>query len=778
MNINSIGAGPIAFYTNDSERARIDSSGRLLVGTSTAPTFNASTAPLNIAFGDTHAASFMRYSANEFGPFLGIGKSRSGTIGSQTAVQQNDGLGTIAFLGSNGTDLSNNSASISCFVDGEPFTAGDTTDLPGRLVFSTTADGASSPTERVRITSAGLVGIGTTSPSELLHVAGNARVGANDTSVAELQVGAGATGNRTAVIDLVGDTTYNDFGLRIERSGTGANTTSTIQHRGTGEFRLITNEASPLVFWTQSTERARIDSSGRLLVGTSSTRSVGGNFGGTTNQILFETVDIASFTAVGNKADDSGPLLVLGKSRSGTIGGTTAVIANDTLGAVLFAGANGTDLSNIAARIDCIVDGTPFSAGDTTDLPGRLAFSTTADGAASPTERMRITSAGNVGIGTGSPGTALDVNGSVRVRNGNGFQWIGESGATDTKLWDIYSDNTSANTLFFRCLNDAFSASNAWMSVSRTGASPTSIRWFIGSSEAARIDGSGRLLVGTSSARSTYYNNAATAELQLEGDGEFSVTRNANDVFGGSVILAKTRSSGNTIVSNGDIIGNVSFQGNDGSDFNEAANIKAEVDGTPGTNDMPGRLTFSTTADGASSPTERMRISQNGIIRTFSSDGSFYPSTSQGAGTAYAFIYGRHTATDVDSGTNSFVVWSNGNVVNTNNSYGAISDIKLKENIVDANSQWDDLKALQVRNYNFKEGQTHTQIGLVAQEVELISPGLVSESPDRDEDGNHLGTVTKSVNYSVLYMKAVKALQEAMERIEVLEQRLTDAGIA
>ena len=123
-------------------------------------------------------------------------------------------------------------------------------------------------------------------------------------------------------------------------------------------------------------------------------------------------------------------------------------------------------------------------------------------------------------------------------------------------------------------------------------------------------------------------------------------------------------------------------------------------------------------------------------------------------------------------------VYSNGNLVNTNNSYGAISDIKLKENIVDANSQWADLKALKVRNYNFKEGQTHTQIGLVAQEVELVSPGLVSESPDRDEDGNDLGTVTKSINYSVLYIKAVKALQEAMERIEILEQRLTDAGIA
>jgi hypothetical protein len=72
-------------------------------------------------------------------------------------------------------------------------------------------------------------------------------------------------------------------------------------------------------------------------------------------------------------------------------------------------------------------------------------------------------------------------------------------------------------------------------------------------------------------------------------------------------------------------------------------------------------------------------------------------------------------------------------------------------------------------NFKAKLGQTHTQIGCVAQEVELVCPGLVSESPDRDEDGNDLGTVTKSVNYSVLYMKAVKALQEAMERIETLE---------
>jgi hypothetical protein len=220
------------------------------------------------------------------------------------------------------------------------------------------------------------------------------------------------------------------------------------------------------------------------------------------------------------------------------------------------------------------------------------------------------------------------------------------------------------------------------------------------------------------------------------------------------------------------------FYGADGTNMVRAANILAAVDGTPGANDMPGRLVFSTTADGASSPSERMRINSNGIVVARNSVGdtlNLYNAVS--AGTSNAFIYGAHSSASAYTGTTSFVVWTNGNVVNTNNSYGSISDIKLKENIVDANSQWDDLKALQVRNYNFKEGQTHTQIGLVAQEAELVSPGLVSESPDRDDEGNDLGTVTKSVNYSVLYMKAVKALQEAMERIETLEARLTAAGI-
>jgi len=128
------------------------------------------------------------------------------------------------------------------------------------------------------------------------------------------------------------------------------------------------------------------------------------------------------------------------------------------------------------------------------------------------------------------------------------------------------------------------------------------------------------------------------------------------------------------------------------------------------------------------------------------------------------------------SNTAKAIIAGDGDLTNANNSYGQISDSKIKENIVDANSQWDDVKAVKVRNFNFKESSglpTHKQIGVVAQELETVSAGLVSESIDRDPDTNEdLGTKTKSVKYSVLYMKSFKALQEAIAKIEVLETKV------
>jgi hypothetical protein len=300
-----------------------------------------------------------------------------------------------------------------------------------------------------------------------------------------------------------------------------------------------------------------------------------------------------------------------------------------------------------------------------------------------------------------------------------------------------------------------------------------------GGVEAMRIDSSGRLLVGAVSASTMGPSVTATAQVEGGSTTSLSIFSNANDTGGAYVVLGKSRGAtvgSNTIVNLDDELGGIYFAGADGSDRGQSgASIICLVDGTPGANDMPGRLVFSTTPDGASNPNARLIIPNGGASSFWAANSVFNASSGSGAGLLDSVFTGWYGGTGPQApnlGTISVRIFNNGNVQNTNNSYGALSDIKLKENIIDANSQWDDIKALQVRNYNFKEGQTHTQIGLVAQEVELVSPGLVCESPDRDEDGNDLGTITKSVNYSVLYMKAVKALQEAMERIEALEAKI------
>ena len=288
----------------------------------------------------------------------------------------------------------------------------------------------------------------------------------------------------------------------------------------------------------------------------------------------------------------------------------------------------------------------------------------------------------------------------------------------------------------------------------------------------ATVDSSGRLLVGTSSARTG--GIGGNNQIVFEAGSTYLNTilaSNTNSADGSFLSFIKSRGTSagsHTVVQSGDSLGILSFEGTDGSSSIVGAQISAAVDATPGASDMPGRLMFSTTADGAAGPTERMRITSNGhILLNTTSDIAHLAVVDSTYGASDVFIrtYGLSA--------NSFIVRGDGDCENTNNSYGALSDIKLKENIVGASSQWNDIKALQVRNYNLKSNPSFAQIGLVAQEVETVSPGLVSELPDRDEDGNDLGTVTKSVKYSVLYMKAVKALQEAMERIETLEAKVT-----
>jgi len=299
--------------------------------------------------------------------------------------------------------------------------------------------------------------------------------------------------------------------------------------------------------------------------------------------------------------------------------------------------------------------------------------------------------------------------------------------------------------------------------------------------------------------------------------------------------------TGNTFAVNGNTI-DISISGGAGSEFVSSAGISAVVDGTPGSNDMPGRLVFSTARDGTSSPVEWLRLDSSGRFSAYGrlNGNNYYGSVGtyadahtvcrafgvESTSTAWAdqksalFVYGSYGAggnNQVPCASLSVINWSsgatnpgaimrgwkgdpsltegtpvlqfqvnhNGNVTNANNSYGSLSDIRYKQDITLADSQWEDIKNIPVKKFRFiddvknetEENPAPYLLGCIAQEVAEVSPGLVEvRGDDKDEDGNVIPEVL-TLKYSVLYMKAIKALQEAQERIESLEtQNATQAS--
>ena len=181
-------ADTVSIETGSSEAVRVDSSQRLLIGTSTARAVGGESNPkVHIEGTGTTSNSWVnitRFSANNDSANIQFAKSRSNTSGTYTVVQDNDKLGQISFLGADGTDMANYAATIVAAVDGTP----GSNDMPGRLVFSTTADGATSATERMRITSTGQIGIGVTPlGNNKLHARlGDASLGSPPTSTASV----------------------------------------------------------------------------------------------------------------------------------------------------------------------------------------------------------------------------------------------------------------------------------------------------------------------------------------------------------------------------------------------------------------------------------------------------------------------------------------------------------------------------------------------------------------------------------------------------------------
>jgi hypothetical protein len=251
-----------------------------------------------------------------------------------------------------------------------------------------TGSGAT-PTERMRISDTGNVGIGTTSPGAKLTVADNS---ANDA-------------------------------FRITQTGT-------------GNAFVVEDSASP------DASPVVINNDGRLIVADTVSRTIGGI---TTSGIQVHSTNSDGFraglSAFAWDADATGSALaagtiVLNRSASDTTGTATAVVANNCLGSFRWTGADGTAFRP-AAGVYSFADGT-VSANS---VPGRIVFNTTAVGGTTDVERMRITSAGNVGIGTATPASVLDVNGDVTITDK-----IIHSGDTNTSIRFPAADTFTVET--------------------------------------------------------------------------------------------------------------------------------------------------------------------------------------------------------------------------------------------------------------------------------------------------------------------------------------------
>jgi hypothetical protein len=401
---------------------------------------------------------------------------------------------------------------------------------------------------------------------------------------------------------------------------------------------------------------------------------------GTTNNT--SSIGLYNWSSTGSLVDT----LSFNRSLSNTIGTFGgAVTSGVDLGAVSFSGDDGTSFIE-GARIFAEVDGTP----GTNDMPGRLVFSTTADGASVPTERMRIDSAGRVGINaTALTGYQVRIAGTYASSDTNPI-WLAINGtipstatgqaygffsgsATQAAAFTLTGLNhffasqggvgagsTLTNQYGFRASSNLIDATNNYGFYSDIPAAANRYNFYangtadnffggdvivdVSTTDSALrvtqrgagnalliedstnpdstpfvIDTNGRAIFGNTV--STTYSSSLTiipaVQVNAAGAATSGISRfSANTASNGFWLL---KSRGTTIgdfsvVASGDSLGTIGWLGADGADGIQAATITAAVDGTPGTNDMPGRLVFSTTADGASTPTERVRIDSAGNV--------------------------------------------------------------------------------------------------------------------------------------------------------------------
>jgi hypothetical protein len=256
------------------------------------------------------------------------------------------------------------------------------------------------------ILSGGNVGIGTTSPAYKLDVSGTGRVGdvflitTATTSDARLEIGSGRSGNGNSYLDLIGDATYTDYGLRLIRYDSGANANSRLEHKGTGQLQLFSTEAGSVTISTTSTERMRVDSSGNVGIGTTSPVSKLHVYGVGTFGSSAEYVTLGSYL---DSFSSRYSILTTNNHGDFTFGSNLVIDTYHQLKTV----NSHPEMSGAAI----VLGGNGYSLGTNT-----IAFFAQSTGTATANTvvsasvaKMVIQQGGNVGIGTTSPSSKLHI---------------------------------------------------------------------------------------------------------------------------------------------------------------------------------------------------------------------------------------------------------------------------------------------------------------------------------------------------------------------------------
>ena len=651
------------------------------------------------------------------------------------------------------------------------------------------------------INSSGNVGIGTASPAANLHVR-------------EGDSGATPDSNRdTLFIENNGNS-----GLTIGTPNSNSAYVAFADPEDDNAGQIIYRHASnSMSLFTAGAERLRIDSSGNVGIGT------------TSPDFPLETV----YTS--NNSGNFSTSLALGSGTNANLcaGHLQNLGTGNSEVGLLFSAGN-TQFGQWS--VNCLKTGA---------FVGDLAFRTRTGGATSA-ERMRITSAGLVGIGTTSPSSSLDVNGDITISSSHPRIFLTDSSDNPDYLIDVNGGhflihdvtnaadrlkiNSSGNVgigisspsdkLHVRGASAAFTAfilDNATNSsspykitfgdqgqVNHLTVANREMTFGTNNTERMRITGAGDLVINSSTAR---VYNGHTPRFSVQGtnfsQSTVAITNNSNGNDGAYLFFAKQKSGsigGSTAVSHNTIVGQMRYLAGDGTDVeSEVANITVSIDGTPGSNDTPGRISFATTNDGGSVSTERMRIHQSGAVsintttsygRLHVKDNSFNPNTStwltnasyvasNSFGGGYCLLDGSkgYSMYCHGSGANfsiqhhtSTTATASGGVQLTNGatSWTGMSDERDKENLVTISDAITKIKTLRtvIGNYIWQPDVKHAF--LIAQDVQAVLPEAVDIMNTYEEtEKQRLG-----LRYTEVIPLLTAALQEAIAKIEILETKV------